>query len=113
MIPTSTVPHSGLFGIARTDVLRIQVNVPEASIRHHQGGTNGARDWFRKSRGACLRAWYRARRAHWTPSSRTLLTEVRVPNPDNALMPGMYAQVEFAGKQAKPLLARSRRHAHH
>ena len=29
------------------------------------------------------------------PGTRTLLTEVRVPNTDNVLIPGMYAQVKF------------------
>jgi multidrug efflux pump subunit AcrA (membrane-fusion protein) len=29
------------------------------------------------------------------PNTRTLLTEVHVPNPDNALRPGMYLQVKF------------------
>ena len=30
------------------------------------------------------------------PTSRTLLTEVRLRNDDRALMPGMYAQVKFS-----------------
>src|SRR5207245_11388868 len=30
------------------------------------------------------------------PTSRTLLTEVRLKNDDHALMPGMYAQVKFS-----------------
>lgn len=30
------------------------------------------------------------------PTSRTLLTEVRLRNDDHALMPGMYAQVKFS-----------------
>jgi multidrug efflux pump subunit AcrA (membrane-fusion protein) len=29
-------------------------------------------------------------------NTRTMLTEVRVPNKDNLLIPGMYAQVEFS-----------------
>jgi RND family efflux transporter MFP subunit len=29
------------------------------------------------------------------PNTRTLLTEVDVPNPDNVLRPGMYLQVKF------------------
>src|SRR5207245_9117968 len=31
-----------------------------------------------------------------SPTSRTLLTEVRLRNDDRALMPGMYAQVKFS-----------------
>src|ERR1051326_3804606 len=30
------------------------------------------------------------------PNTRTMLTEVQVPNPDSALFPGMYLQVKFA-----------------
>jgi multidrug efflux pump subunit AcrA (membrane-fusion protein) len=29
------------------------------------------------------------------PNTRTMLTEVQVPNPDGALFPGMYLQVKF------------------
>lgn len=38
------------------------------------------------------------------PTSRTLLVEVRVPNADHTLLPGMYAQVELTGARADPPL---------
>ena len=39
------------------------------------------------------------------PSSRTLLVEVQVPNPDGKLLPGMYAEVHFRShRDAPPLL---------
>jgi multidrug efflux pump subunit AcrA (membrane-fusion protein) len=38
------------------------------------------------------------------PASRTLLVEVRVPNPDGALLPGMYARVELAGSRGPEAL---------
>jgi RND family efflux transporter MFP subunit len=37
-------------------------------------------------------------------ASRTMLVEVRVPNPDGVLLPGMYAQVTFAIRQSSPAL---------
>ena len=37
-------------------------------------------------------------------SSRTLLTEIRVTNRDGALMPGMYAQVQFLSPQTRSIL---------
>jgi RND family efflux transporter MFP subunit len=37
-------------------------------------------------------------------ASRTMLVEVRVPNPAGVLLPGMYAQVTFALRQASPAL---------
>jgi RND family efflux transporter MFP subunit len=39
------------------------------------------------------------------PASRTLLTEVRIPNQRGALLPGMYAQVRFRTPVADPPLA--------
>ena len=36
------------------------------------------------------------------PNTRTLLTEVDVPNPDDALRPGMYLQVKFVAGRAAP-----------
>ena len=38
------------------------------------------------------------------PTSRTLLTEVQVPNPAGLLLPGMYAQVDFTTPRAEPPL---------
>jgi RND family efflux transporter MFP subunit len=34
------------------------------------------------------------------PASRTLLVEVHVPNPDGALLPGMYARVDLSGARS-------------
>src|SRR5262249_25466317 len=36
------------------------------------------------------------------PNTRTLLTEVQVANPDNALRPGMYLQVKFILRRTTP-----------
>jgi multidrug efflux pump subunit AcrA (membrane-fusion protein) len=36
------------------------------------------------------------------PNTRTLLTEVQVPNPDSALRPGMYLQVKFVFSRVAP-----------
>ena len=38
------------------------------------------------------------------PATRTLLTEVQVPNPDGVLMPGMYAQVDLTVPRKDPPL---------
>ena len=35
------------------------------------------------------------------PATRTLLTEVQVPNPAGVLMPGMYAQVDLSQSRAR------------
>jgi multidrug efflux pump subunit AcrA (membrane-fusion protein) len=38
------------------------------------------------------------------PTSRTMLVEVHAPNPDGALLPGMYAQVDLSSARATPPL---------
>ena len=38
------------------------------------------------------------------PTSRTLLVEVQVPNPEGLLLPGMYAQVELSSARSNPPL---------
>jgi RND family efflux transporter MFP subunit len=38
------------------------------------------------------------------PNTRTLLVEVHVPNGDGALLPGMYAQVNFSSTRVDPPL---------
>jgi RND family efflux transporter MFP subunit len=38
------------------------------------------------------------------PSSRTMLVEIRVPNYDGALFPGMYAQVDLSSSRSNPPL---------
>jgi RND family efflux transporter MFP subunit len=46
-----------------------------------------------------------ARNAHaLDAASRTLLTEVQIPNPKSALLPGMYVQVRFVITATNPLL---------
>ena len=38
------------------------------------------------------------------PGTRTLLTEIDVPNPDHALSPGMYCQLELKIPRTAPSL---------
>src|SRR5262249_17517698 len=38
------------------------------------------------------------------PTSRTMLVEVHVPNPDGALLPGMYANVDLSSARTDPPL---------
>lgn len=101
--PSNTVPHSGLFGIARTDVLRIQVNVPQSFISSIKPGQS-ARVLVQEHPGRAFQGLVSRTAGALDAGSRTLLTEVRVPNPTNILMPGMYAQVEFAGNHTRSLL---------
>jgi RND family efflux transporter MFP subunit len=92
-----------LFRVVQTQSLRLFVNVPESAISSVQPGlevqvrfdAHPGRIW----KGAVSRF---ARAAD--PSTRTMLTEVAVPNPDGALSSGLYAQVTFQLRRAAPPL---------
>ena len=83
-----------MFHLMRTDVLRVFANVPQVfstSIKVGQEAfvfrSEGPQKQFRGTVTRTADAL--------DPTTRTLLTEVQVPNPDNALRPGMYLQVKF------------------
>ena len=83
-----------LFHIMRTDVLRVFVNVPQVfapGIKVGQSAVLYQRDTPAKQFPGKVTRTADA----LDPNTRTLLTEVQVPNPDNALRPGMYLQVKF------------------
>jgi RND family efflux transporter MFP subunit len=83
-----------LFHVMRTDVLRVFVNVPQVfatGIKVDQNAVVYRREDPQKTFPGKV-----TRTADALDSnSRTLLTEVDVPSPDNALRPGMYLQVKF------------------
>jgi RND family efflux transporter MFP subunit len=101
--PTSTVPHSGIFGIARTDVLRIQVNVPESGVDAVQLG-QPARITVQELPGRVFIGKVARKAGALDANSRTMLVEVHIPNPNNTLIPGMYAQVQFTASGTATLL---------
>jgi RND family efflux transporter MFP subunit len=83
-----------MYRVAETERLRIRVGVPQANLRAIRKGLPAT----------VLVAEYPGRRFDGTvvrtagaidPATRTLLTEVELPNPDGTLLPGLYAQVRF------------------
>jgi RND family efflux transporter MFP subunit len=90
-----------LFRIAQTDTLRTYVNVPQAdtgSIRAGQMANLTVSNLPGRQFAGTV-----ARTANaLDPNSRTLLVEVHVPNPEGALLPGMYAQVDLNSTRANP-----------
>ena len=88
-----------LYRIAQTATLRTYVNVPQTyadSIRPGQPAVLTVTNLpGRQFTGTVART-----ANSLDPSSRTLLVEIQVPNADNALLPGMYAQVEFRSVRA-------------
>ncbi|HSB69352.1 MAG TPA: efflux RND transporter periplasmic adaptor subunit [Candidatus Methylomirabilis sp.] len=84
-----------LFRIAQVDTLRILVNVPQTFVRSIAPGQQ-TRIVVREFPGRVFAGKVSRDANALDPTSRTLLTEVQVPNTDLALRPGMYAQVKFS-----------------
>jgi RND family efflux transporter MFP subunit len=83
-----------LFKLAQINVLRVYVNVPEpygnAMVPGISAELHVAEFVNRSFAGKVVRT-----AGAIDPASRTLLTEVDVPNPKGEIMPGAYAEVAF------------------
>jgi RND family efflux transporter MFP subunit len=87
-----------LFRIAQTDVLRIYVDVPQTQSRliaPEQSAAVSVREIPDRTFNAKVVRTARA----IDPASRTLRTELQIPNADGGLFPGMYAEVKFTLSQ--------------
>lgn len=92
-----------LFRIARTDVLRVLAYVPQTDapfIKVHQDVTVTVREFPNRVFAGTVA--YTA--GALDPSSRTMLAEVHVPNPDRTLLVGMYVTVHFQVKRTDPAI---------
>jgi RND family efflux transporter MFP subunit len=84
--------NTPLFALAQNDVLRVNINVPQPFVQETAVGqpveirTRSLPD--RVFQGQIARA-----AGVLDPATRTMLTEVDVPNADGLLKPGMYLQV--------------------
>lgn len=90
----SSSSNRELFRMAKTDELRIFVNVPQSSsVAIHPGEITAIRVGEFRGRefpGKIVRT-----ADSLDPSSRTLLTEIHIPNGKHELRPGMFASVKF------------------
>jgi RND family efflux transporter MFP subunit len=98
--PTTTQ----LFHIMRTDTIRVFVDVPQVYSTAIKVGQKAAvfrrEDPQKEYTGTVVRTANAL-----DPNSRTLLTQVNVPNPDDSLRPGMYLQVKFMiDREVDPLV---------
>jgi RND family efflux transporter MFP subunit len=91
----SCTSNSPLFRIARVENLRIFVRVPQAFVRSIAPGQE-ARILVPEYPQRIFIGRIANTAGALDPTSRTLLTDVRLPNEDLSLMPGMYAQVKFS-----------------
>jgi RND family efflux transporter MFP subunit len=85
---------NGLFQVSQIDTLRVFVNVPQVYAPNVKPGLPARvrlRGQFTKPVAAAV-----ARTANaLDPGTRTLLTEVDVPNASHTLLPGMFVYVDF------------------
>jgi len=83
-----------LFQIAKTDVIRAFVDVPQTFFRLIQPGEK-ADVLIKEFPGRVFNGWVARTSESLDPMSRTLLTEVHVINEDGALITGLYTDVKF------------------
>jgi len=84
-----------MFRIAHIENLRIFVNVPQTFVRSIIPGQD-AQVLVAEFPQRGFVGKIASTAGALDPTSRTLLTEVRLKNDDHALLPGMYAQVKFS-----------------
>lgn len=86
-----------LFEIAKTDVLRVFVNVPEQYVSFiHVNQVAHLR--FQEYPGRDFSGTVTNVAGGLDPASKTLQVEIHLNNANHALMPGMYAKVSFQSK---------------
>jgi RND family efflux transporter MFP subunit len=88
-----------LFRVAQITTLRTYLNVPQANASDVRIG-QAAHLTVPNLPGREFAGTVARTASALDPGSRTLLAEVHVPNPDGALLPGMYARVELAGARS-------------
>ncbi len=92
-----------LFHLMQTDPLRVFVDVPQTFSTSIKVGQDA--DVYRPEDPSKLFHGKVTRTANaLDPATRTLLIQVDVPNPDEALRPGMYLQVKFAAVRSVPAI---------
>lgn len=92
---SSTSPRTDMFHIAQTDVLRVYVNVPEEYWRGIQPGVTQADIVLAEFPGEKFPGRVVRTSEAINGITRTLLTEIDLPNPKNTLLSGSYAEVHL------------------
>src|SRR5215469_10779030 len=85
---------TALFRMAQTAPLRVYINVPQTFSRFVKPGTQ-ADLTLNELPGRKFPAHVTSTAGAIDPTSRTLLTELEVPNDRGELLPGSYAQISF------------------
>jgi HlyD family secretion protein len=96
--PATSARGDILFMVARTDIVRIFVEVPELDAQWVTDGMP-ARVRVQALRGAELAG--KVTRTSWSldRTTRTLMAAIDLPNPEGKLRPGMYAYATITGER--------------
>jgi len=92
---SNTVPRTDLFHIEQTGMLRVYVNVPEDYWRGIKPGQTTADVVLTEFPGQKFPGKVVRTSEAINGTTRTLLTEIDLPNPDNILLSGSYAEVHL------------------
>lgn len=103
---TSSNEAKALFRVARTDILRVFVNVPQAYSPYVTTGTKAYLTLVEYP-GEKFEGHVTNISGALDPTTRTLLTEVQVSNENGRLFPGAYAQVHLVLPVKKALVVPS------
>ena len=91
----STSTTTSLYRITQNDPLRVFVDVPQRAAEELMKRGVPAQIRAAGSAGAVFTGKIARSADAINPQARTMRTEVDLPNPDNALVPGMYVSVSF------------------
>src|SRR5579871_2972471 len=92
---SNTAPRTDMFHIAQTSTLRVYVNVPEEYWRGIKPGQTAADIVLAEFPGQKFPGKVVRTSEAINGTTRTLLTEIDLPNPDNTLLSGSYAEVHL------------------
>lgn len=103
LINAGSSPNQQLFNVAQVDPLRVYINVPQSYSPAIHVGMKAYLDQNEyageKFEGKVVRT-----ADSIDPATRTLLTEVQIPNPTGKILTGAYAQIHFAAHIEAPRL---------
>jgi RND family efflux transporter MFP subunit len=103
LVVTGTGAGQALFKVAEVDIIRVFVNVPQLYVAGIKVGMDAPMT-IREAPGRTFPGKVARTSNELDLATRTLLTEVDIPNADRALVSGMYAQVSFDVKrQDRPI----------
>jgi RND family efflux transporter MFP subunit len=103
LVAADAASGSPLFSIDRTDVLRVQIYVPQEAFFGLQDG-NLAQVTVPELPGRVFHGKVARNASSLQPQTRTMLTEVDVDNADGTLTAGLYGVVHLQEPRAQPVV---------